>query len=263
MEYLKKIENTFKRAPKGDIEGKTESNFKKLFEPIPGTISESENGFVIENQDLKINLSLKDFKSEYLKAYDNQGNPKDEVLKEIVDFKIESAENNIDIPKLLPPEWRIVWNSEGTVNEGSAIFGITDGNAIVISGSLKEPANIYTLLHEIGHTKDKSHESNEDFKELNELILSDNAGWKEEINKWIRKQTIKLDWGKPKIKKVLEDVLRSERNAHSYALRQIKPFLSDMKTDQQTLTDLFVHNLTLGSYTKGMDIILKELNIKI
>lgn len=152
--------------------------------------------------------------------------------REVEKFIVEFDDNKISLFDLMPPETKIIcfssrdsWESLGAVNARSGSQNIRD---IVIRGPLNSIEMFAILFHEVGHVLD--------YQKLDELGL----------------ETMMDDGENSKI----AETLRKERVATAFALKVLRPFLTD-KTKRRDLKNILKHQ-ALKSYYDDAKLKLEE-----
>jgi len=168
-----------------------------------GEVDYQESGSIeIKNQSLFLKLEydnppldVADFNTRILENYP-------EFMKnflELKSFKLESFLGKkavLDLADILPSDYKVFFNPKTNV---SISYCSISNKKIFISGDLSSPKNILTLLHEIGHIYDSTkRETSFSQKQSNEEQQED-----------------------------LAQKLLSERNSWAFAIKTIKPFLSN------------------------------------
>jgi hypothetical protein len=127
------------------------------------------------------------------------------------------------------PEFKILFRPD--TNGPAQSAANPEKKYLIIRGDISQPRAIIALLHEVGHCKDYEKLDDHD-KETFE------SGHKA------------LHMEGQVSRESLEKVLRRERNAWAYALKNIKPILG--RDISKADVKQYIHNYALGSYSEGM-----------
>jgi hypothetical protein len=210
-----------------------------LFNVIGEEIKNEDGSVIYKNEKMSIQFKFKDFSDEYLSSnlrqrfYDNSEykdfKPEDYYM--LTEFKIRSDNSNFDL--ISENKSCCIIFKKNPLKEivgGQYDFRL---KLVELNLSPSSPAGILTLLHEIGHLNDNKLEY-----ELNNLIIH---SINNKLLGGIHNERIKNE----------EDTinLRKERYAWSYALKKVKPFISDLGINNDSL-EKFIHNFSIGSYCK-------------
>lgn len=143
-----------------------------------------------------------------------------------IDYQWQLSEEAPDLDIYFEPDGADVTDAGAHIME----------NAIRVGSNLDNWAGLLTLLHEIGHKKDPG------YLKLPEKSLVHRNFFKTEDK--IMEQTAKY-------------ILQDERNAWSYTLKKLKPFLYMLPKDD---LHAYIHEWALGSYS---DSIMKKTGMNL
>jgi hypothetical protein len=130
---------------------------------------------------------------------------------------------------MLPQEYTVVFFAGASPKSGSQFM--LEEKAVILARNLTSPRSLLTLFHEVGHAQEYAQMTEREQEEhLRDLRALDRYAASEEV---------------------MSRILRRERNAWSYALAQLRPFLkrdgSGLIDKRQALS--FVHDHALRRYS--------------
>lgn len=148
----------------------------------------------------------------------------------LTSFNLQDVDKTeeISLYQIIPDQWKVIFFPDNAERNGSA-NNIT--KTIAFNGAPTSISNILTLLHEAGH----AHDFNQKRIRTHNLAVS----------------KLKSLIGKPN-EGDLNYILTSERNAWSFALNKLRPFISknlhsDLK--RETVYSI-IHDIALASYNE-------------
>jgi len=163
-------------------------------------------------------------------------------IRKIIKFILKNKESTIDVVGMLPKDYSVYVTTN--INKEDNSFESVNRpieRKIFINVPLLSVDGIMSLLHEIGHEKrDQTQTVLENFKDDNSRKRISTSGIVERI-------LAGLSFRKPNIKDASR-VLRDERDAWSFALQKIKPFMKDLNIDIKDIENIIHHN-ALYSYS--------------
>lgn len=206
---------------------------QRLSEPFGAVDYMDEDEVTLKKNNLELSFSYTSLTPEdiaSLNPTDVKGRKINDVDFRCLDNLIITGKDNsmaINIKEILSPSYKIIFM---THNKKPSLGGLIDVKfkTIYIWGDFTNLENIISLLHEIGHSVD--------FENLNQS----------DKNNFIDAYEKKLYY-KP-TKKGLEEVLRRERNAWAFAVKKIKPMLSEDSITKEDIMN-FIHNEALSNYS--------------
>ena len=168
-----------------------------------------------------------------------------EDLKEIINFLLKEKESGqeLNLKKILPKDYRVFFMPEREVEDSSVHLPTKN---IFVGNDPLSVANIYTMFHEIGHA-DEYEGFTKTQKKSAEVVYS--------VNAYLQGQKTEE---MPPAEGDLEKMLRLERNAHSFALNKLRPFIKALGADPKLLVNTFVHGNQLATYTEAIREELKK-----
>ena len=222
--------------------------YSRLNKPIADFEILDQGDITIEKDDLMIKLSYSPVPADlhFEKVKEVLDFPKDKQrlvelmrlsskeFRSLDSFILQNKDLQLDITSLLPEGVRVFFRSlpnESKREKDPKPSGLFDPtiNVVVVRNNLATPLDIIVLMHEIGHAND----------EVTPKIL---------------------DFPRPKgpddkvflTQEQMEIRLKSERNAWAFAIKKIKPFLSDLGITTEDL-DMFAHNFALHIYSEEIN----------
>ena len=215
----------------------------KLNKPIETFVFLDQGKIAMEKGDLKFDLSYSsvpadlhfekreevwEFPKEKQYAIENMDlSPKE--YRKLDNLVLKNKESTLDVVNLLPKEAHIFFRSlpyePKYIGESPGSFDPRI-NLIILKNNLSTPGGILTLLHEIGHANDK---------------LSA-----------IRNKFPKKEGPHDKVfltPEQIEIFLKTERNAWTFVIKNLKPFISDLGLTLEEF-NAFVHDYALSTYSE-------------
>lgn len=207
----------------------------KYFKPLFPLDSYLESGNIQGKiGQLEINL-------DYIKDDRKISNPNIRKLESLI---LKNNESELNVLDLLSPNYStyINTNIDKEDNSFESIHRPRE-RKIYINTPLLSVDGIISLLHEIGHNNRDQHQSfSEQNKDENSLLRFKVSGIIEKILAGMA-----LGLRSPNIKDA-SLILRDERDAWSFALQKIRPFMKDLNIDIEDIENI-IHHHALYSYS--------------
>jgi hypothetical protein len=175
-------------------------------------------------------------------ALDITGKVIDEV-RVIEEFILKNKDEEYNIGEALG-DGKIFFNSYN--KPGLSSFLQTETDNVFLTLDPLTPEGLVSLAHEIGHYKDFNVGGDEDVRELIKLEYHSANSFKKAGDLSMKAGLSRLnekDWSGS-----AEYLIAHERAAWGFALRDLKPFIKDLKIETKGL-DKFVHGRCLQSYS--------------
>lgn len=193
-----------------------------------------------ENDEIKSSLAFESVE-DYLKANPSQERRLGEINREISFWKImkkleyfnKRTGEKLDVMKLLPSDYLLIFREDlkGERRQGSDFIN----KYCLISGDPSRPSVILGILHEIGHCDERENIKDDYARRMygyDNSVLSANIG-----NPFFKMSA-----------RSLKDILKSERNAWSFVLKNVKPLLGLGPMDKESV-DKYIHEFALTTYS--------------
>lgn len=169
-------------------------------------ITITKKGYTLEISYSSLNVELNETSSRLRRILSNNISGW-RVLNNFV-LRMDSFHSELNMNQLLPEGYKILFNTSEP-QECSQLLSGSREKYVILGGNPVKTENILILLHEIGHTKQEPEKSEPSQNSLQSL-LEGNIKTESEQEHKIR---------------VNADALREERNAWSFTLKTIRPFL--------------------------------------
>lgn len=217
-EYVDKIREKEFKVPEEEVE----ASLERLNEPFE-KIDEKGDGFV----EIQFNDATVEIKYVQLPP-GGWGN-----LARIEKLSFKTKDKEVDLIQELPENTtiRVDQDCTGTNRRGDARFQTENGvsYSVLFEGKIVSPYDLFALLHEIGHVFD--------FKKLVDL----GRGSLDDRQKGMMDDGLNAE---------LAEGIREERAANAFALKFIKPYLSD-KQQRRDATNMLIQ-YSLKSHYEGV-----------
>lgn len=163
-------------------------------------------------------------------------------IRKLESLILKNKESQLDILSLLSPDYStyITTNLDKIDNSFESVHRPNE-RKIFINSPLLSVDGIMTLLHEIGHNHRDQHQS------VLEQNKDENSLLRFKVSGIIEKILAGIIFRGPNIKDASR-VLRDERDAWSFALQKIKPFMKDLNVDINDMENI-IHHYALYSYS--------------
>lgn len=147
-------------------------------------------------------------------------------VRSLDNLVLDNGQDKLDFKHLFPG--KIYFNFKHPFNKTpSFIFG--DNDSIVLTDDPLTPAGIMSLLHEVGHYQDETRPEEESIKSAGTFFANSNI-YPEGSS---------------------EKILRTERSAWAFALRNLKPFYNDLGLTNEIINKE-IHDYALRSYSNNV-----------
>ncbi|HXK35262.1 MAG TPA: hypothetical protein VJ103_02045 [Candidatus Paceibacterota bacterium] len=233
-EYLEK------KLEKQSLPEKEVTEFLSIFNKPFQEVAFSKSGEItLEKGDLKINLSYNSLPKELLVEKSKEISKLPRKQQQLIENMDLAAGKYKELKKLTLENQNSFLNITDLVSETKIFFKVifdkedsrvssrfdSRSNGIFLKQNILNPYGIVVLLHEIGHATDPFFLSAEE--------LPKPKGHDEKI--YLNEEQ-------------LQTILRSERNASSFAINKIRPFIKELDIDEETLNKLI--HYPLENYSK-------------
>lgn len=183
-------------------------------------------------------------KSGNVRLFDNFAGKMAEItnnIRVIDKFSLENGDGKYDIGEIFK-DGKIFFNYMGNPEFNSSVIHLRVANLFLVADPLT-PDGLVILSHEIGHYKDYQNKDNENsaYGQANtdkERKFREASIWEEGEEKL--EGTI--------VEEGAQIRMIRERTAWAIALKNIKPFLTDLKIDPNNLKE-FIHNYSLQAHS--------------
>ena len=228
---LEKAQGVCEKIEQAYCEGDYKDALKRIFQPFAQVDYKKEKVELIEDENKfsfsKVEASEQDLEliSVYIKTMETKWGINDSLIGSsdwyVIDQLNYSLEgNNFDIFSLLPKGYKILFCPDSEINTGSVLC---EKQTIFIEGDLASSGALATILHEIGHVKDRENISEE--------------------------CEIGFVGGGTYIQNIETEKLRKEREASFFAMREMELLLRNNSQLKSDIT-LFLKDIAYYSYCK-------------
>ena len=172
-------------------------------------------------------------------------------FRQLTDISFQAGQDELRLEDILPRGWQVFFSANPS---DSAIGSGMDDKieCIVVHGNILTRESLVALLHEIGHAREIENKTDQEkqlYREARRRFRSAGrpTASPKDANIYRPSETD------------LAIILESERNAWSFALKTIKPFLKMLDLTKEEM-DMYMHNIALATYSDAMrDKLVKKL----
>ncbi|MFH1225927.1 MAG: hypothetical protein V1684_01405 [bacterium] len=148
-------------------------------------------------------------------------------------FSISTNEGGLNINDLIPDEWAIIFKRD-PYRWGVGGDTKLEEKTIIMSYDITTPEGIIVLCHEAGHANI--------FEKMTE---EERKSYLKDREKFQTSFSYKLG---PISNKVVDNIVKNERNAWAYAMRKLKPLLKSSIIKQDDIKN-YIHHESLKTYS--------------